>query len=158
MAMKKLIQETEITSISAAGEILNTTNSRVIQIPREPAFVKLYIEDLSNIYKLPKNSPELLYELLKKLDYEGLISLNSSNKKRICEQTGKALKTLDNFLSMLVDKDVFRRVDRGIFSPNPHLFGRGEWRDIYKRREAWLKVEYDDVGGKKVTSSLDSEI
>lgn len=155
MSNKKLVQETHTEMVDhSTGEITSEVNTKVIRIPSEPPYIKLYIEDLSNMYNLPKNSPDLLLELLKKLDYEGQISLNSSNKKIIAERAGKAVKTLDNFLGELVKKDIFRRIDTGLFAPNPHLFGRGEWREIYKRREAWLKVTYTEDGQRIVNSSL----
>lgn len=158
MNNKKLVQETHTVSVDhSTGEIKNEVKTNVVRIPSEPPYVKVYIEDLTNIYDLPKNSPSLLLELLKKLDYEGQISLNSANKKIIAERAGKAVKTLDNFLGELVKKDVFRRLGTGLFSPNPHLFGRGEWREIYKRREAWLKVTYTEDGQRIVNSSLNEE-
>jgi hypothetical protein len=158
MSSKKLVQETHQTTVDhSTGEVTSEVNSKVIRLPSEPPYIKLYIEDLSNMYNLPKNSPELLLELLKKLDYEGQISLNSSNKKIIAKKTNKAVKTLDNFLSELIKKDIFRRIDTGLFAPNPHLFGRGEWREIYKRREAWLKVTYKENGERVVNSSLNEE-
>ncbi|WP_318431521.1 replication/maintenance protein RepL [Photobacterium leiognathi] len=153
---KKLIQETIETSFDHdTGEVKQESNVRTFQIPQEPPFVKLYIEDLTSLYDLPKTSPSMLMELLKKLDYEGQVNLNAANKRQICERTGHAIKTLDNFLSQLVKHKIFRRIDRGVFVPNPHLFGRGEWREIHKRREAWLKVTYDENGERQVTSSLE---
>lgn len=155
---KKLIQETHTTHVDEkTGEVLSETNTKVVQLPTEPPFVKLYIEDLSSLYGLPKASPDLLYALIKKLDYEGQISLNAASKRQICEATGKAMKTLDNFLQLAVKKDIFRRVDTGIYAPNPHLFGRGEWREIHKKRGAWLKVSYNEKGEKEVESSFSSD-
>lgn len=152
---KKVIHELNFSTVDhQTGEVKTDAKVTTFQIPTEPPFVKLYIQDLSNLYELPRNSPELLFELLKKLDYEGMISLNSSNRKIICERTGKSEKTLANFLTTLVEHDIFRRISTGVYMPNPALFGRGEWREIHKRREMWLKVNYDEDGNKKITSSL----
>lgn len=150
-----MIQEVHVTSVDhKTGEVTSEVNSKVINLPTEPPFIKLYLTDVTHMYNLPRNSPDILLELLRKLDYEGMITLNSTTKKIICERTGKKMKTLDNFLGELVKKEVFRRVGAGLFSPNPHLFGRGEWRDIYKRREAWLMVEYKEDGTREIKSSL----
>ena len=151
---KKITKEVNLTQTNEHGEIIKQTEYNVVKIPSEPPYIKLYIEDLANIYQLPKSSPDLLLELLKKLDYEGLISLNHSNKKQIAQRAGKAVKTLNNFLQELLKKDIFRRVDTGVFKPNPHLFGKGEWREIYRRREAWLKVSYTENGERTIDSSL----
>lgn len=157
MATKKLIQETHTQTVDhATGEITEETNQKVISIGTEPPFVKLYIQDIESIYKLPDGTHRVLLELLKKLDYEGKISLNKTNKVAICEKIGwKTIASLDNYLSKhLVKKDIFRKEGTGVFIPNPHLFGRGKWPDIHKQREAWLKITYKKDGTKEIKSSL----
>lgn len=155
MKKKKRIYQKHIQRVKEnSGEVVDEYHEIMTQLPSEPLYIKLYIEDLSRLYFLPKSSPELLLELLKKLDYDGLIVLNATSKKMICARVRRSVKTLDNFLHALVKKDVFRRVGTGVFQPNPLLFGRGEWRDIYKRRKIWLIAQYDANGEKKIYSSL----
>ena len=156
MANKKLVQETYSERLNTeTGEIENQTSSKVYTFPKEPPYVKLYLEDIEKLYSLPKNSSAALYELLRKLDYDGLINLNSTAKAMICEKIGYKKQSLNNYLSKLVQSDVFRNIGRGVYKPNPHLFGRGEWKEIYKQREAWLKVKYNKDGTRTVESSFD---
>lgn len=155
MAMKRVVQQTEKVSTNhETGEVTSETKENVYTFPKEPPYVKLYLEDVEKIYGLPNSSSPVLYELLRKMDYDGLINLNSTVKNIICEKVGYKYQTLKNYLNTLVKTDVFRNVGRGVYQPNPNLFGKGDWREIYKQREAWLKVEYTKQGKRKVTSSL----
>lgn len=157
MATKRVVQQTERTTTDhETGEVKSETTENVYTFPKEPAYIKLYLEDLEKIYGLPNSSSPVLYELLRQMNYDGLINLNSTVKNIICEKVGYKYQTLKNYLNTLVKTDVFRNVGRGVYQPNPHLFGRGDWRDIYKQREAWLKVEYKE-GKRKVSSSLSCE-
>ena len=158
MSTKKITQITQTDIVDhTTGEVKSSEHARVINIPREPSYIKLYLDDIEKLYDLPSNSSTIVYELLKELNYNGLIPLNSTTKKMICEKVGYKLQSLNNYLTDLVKKDVFRKAGRGVFKPNPHLFGKGDWKDIYKMREAWLKVSYKEDGSKDVTSSFDEE-
>lgn len=160
MATKKLVQETHTQTVDhSTGEITQETNQKVVQLPSEPPFIKIYVEDIESLYKLPDGTHRVLLELLKKLDYEGKISLNKTNKLAICEKIGwKTVASLDNYLSKhLVKKDIFRKEGTGVYIPNPHLFGRGKWPKIQKEREAWLKVTYKKDGTKEIKGSLGEE-
>lgn len=155
MSTKRVVQQTEkITTDRQTGEVTSETRENVFTFPKEPPYVKLYLEDVEKIYGLPNSSSPVLYELLRKMDYDGLINLNSTVKNIICEKVGYKYQTLKNYLNTLVKTGVFRNIGRGVYQPNPHLFGRGDWREIYKQREAWLKVEYTAKGARKVSSSL----
>ena len=157
---KKIIQEVMTQTVDhSTGEITEESNHIISLIPSEPPFIKLYLEDIASLYKLPDGTHKVLLELLKKLDYEGKISLNKTNKIAICERIGwQSVASLDNYLSKhLVKKDVFRKEGTGVFIPNPHLFGKGKWQDVYKKREAWLNISYKKDGSKNITSSLNEE-
>jgi hypothetical protein len=156
MNNKKITHQTETTRVNhETGEVVSTETSNTINIRSEPPYIKLYLDDIEKLYSLPNNSSTVILELLKKLDYEGIISLNSTSKRKICEVVDYKIQTLNNYLGDLVKKDLFRREGRGCFRPNPHLFGKGDWSKISKERTGWLKVSYKDDGSKEVTSSMD---
>jgi hypothetical protein len=152
--MKKIVQQTLQQVVNeSTGEMIETTSEKIFNLPKEPPYIKLYLDDLASLYGLPSSGA--LFELLKQMNYEGMINLNSTIKKLICERVGfSTIQTLDNYLSKLVKSDVFRKSGRGVYNPNPSLFGRGDWKDICKLREAWLKVEYKANGSREVISSL----
>ena len=155
---KKIIQQNELREVNPdTGEITSHTENKVFTLPKEPPYIKMYLEDLERLYKLPTASSPVLYELLRQMNYDGLINLNASVKKRICEKVNYKKQSLDNYLSALIKAGVFRRADRGVYQPDPHLFGKGDWMSIYKQREAWLNVSYSSSGKRVITSSLSSE-
>jgi hypothetical protein len=150
---KKILRRESQTVVSEGGVVKSHTRKTVIQFPKEPPFIKLYLDDVNRLYELPNNSTALLYELIKRLDYDGFITLNSTTKKMIGQRAGVSTGHIDNYLSKLVKKDIFRREGRGTYAPNPDIFGRGDWREIYKKRSAWLKVSYGE-NGRKLNSSF----
>lgn len=155
--MKKIIQQSEVTQVDEDGVVTAQTHNKVSYLPKEPPYIKMYLEDLERLYKLPSSSSPVLYELLRQMNYDGVINLNAAVKKRICEKVNYKKQSLDNYLSKLVTVGVFRKADRGVYQPDPHLFGKGDWMSIYKQREAWLKVEYTNNGERVVKSSLGEE-
>ena len=119
------------------GEIVQT--EREIQIPKEPDFVKLYLNDLVLLKDIPQWVSGILYSLLKHMNYQNEIILNSSIKKRIAADLGIVPKTIDNALVAFVKKNILMRQDIGVYKANPYLFGKGDWSNIRKIR---LQVEY----------------
>ena len=126
------------------GEIKETEQTNVIRLPREPAYVKMYIEDLSKILDLSHCSRTLVYALLRQMNYEGIITLNASARQRIADYLKITEQTVRNKLTELCKKGVLKRLNRGEYEMNPHLFAKGDWVDIHKRREKFqLTIEYD---------------
>ncbi|MGH1462735.1 MAG: replication/maintenance protein RepL [Neptuniibacter sp.] len=155
MSSKKIISQKSVETVDReTGEVKEEKKVTVYSVPKEPAYIKLYLEDIGKLYELPNNSSSLLYELLRRMDYDGFISLNSTNKKMICKKTGYKVQSLDNYLQNLIKNKLFVREGRGVFKPDPHLFGKGEWSEIHKRREAWIKVSYSADGDRSVQGGL----
>jgi predicted transcriptional regulator len=142
--MAKIIQTTEQIDYTT-GEVKERTIVRSFR-GEEPSYIKLYLADISYLYELPTTSGDLMFELLNYVTYGTQeIILNTAAKKRIAEETGMALKTVNNRLSMLVSKGIIARKDPGVYQLNPYLFGKGDWKTIKKLRDTnlHLKIEYD---------------
>ncbi|GGX51462.1 replication/maintenance protein RepL [Saccharospirillum salsuginis] len=155
---KKVVRSIEKQTINEeTGEVKQSSRENIVHFPSEPPYVKLYLEDIEYLYQLSKNSHRVLFELIKRMDYEGLVVLNSSIKKVISSRVGyRTVASLDNYISKeLIKKGIFKRVDTGVYQPNPNLFGRGEWKDIKKKRDGWIKIDYKD-GERVIKSSLSS--
>ena len=88
----------------------------------------------------------IIFELLKKLDYDGHINLNITVKRKIIKSIGWTnVGSLDNYISKhLINKGIFKKIGTGVFEPDPNLFGRGDWKDIHQRREGWMKFSYEN--------------
>ncbi len=142
--MAKLVYQGEKTTVDKnTGEVLKEENSKVVKIPSEPSFIKLYVEDISKLYNLPRGTDKLLFELLKHMSYEGQICLNSGMKRIISEKLNiQNTRTIDNNLSKFVKAKILDRVETGVYIANPNLFGKGSWSDIYKLRTLWVKRTY----------------
>jgi hypothetical protein len=138
--MEDLTQTRKITSVEEVYEDgVLTRQRRNSRIAKEPHFVKLYLKDLAHLRELPGWVSGVLYELIKKMDYNNEIVLNSTIKNRIANNLGVVPKTIDNALSKFVQKNILFRQDKGIYLANPYLFGKGLWEDIEEIR---MKVTY----------------
>ena len=155
---KKIVQQSEIIKTDVSGEIMQTTRTNVYVLPKEPPYIKFYLQDIEKLYSLPGGSHRVIFALLKKLDFEGDINLNISVKRKIVASMGwKTVASLDNYISKYLMKNgIFTRIDVGVYAPNPNLFGCGGWEDIYKRRTGWIKISYNGQG-KKVTTNFTRE-
>lgn len=155
---KSVYQETKQTVDHSTGEITSEENTNVIRIPSEPAFIKLYLEDISRLYKLPSGTDKLLLELIKRMNYEGKIYVNAGLKKEIMSELGITnIRSINNNLSKFCKADVLARVGQGTYMANPNLFGKGSWADIQKLRNAWIKLSYTKDGEKVIRTSLGLE-
>lgn len=143
----------------ATGEVKSSTSEKVIQMPAEPEYIKLYLDDINKIFDLPNHS--ILYEIMKKMDYDGLITLSKFTKDQICQKLGLKPQTLSNYLQDLKKKDILQPVGRGTFMPNPNLFGKGTWKEIYSRRKKYteikLQISYKADGTKEIQTSFKEE-
>lgn len=154
---KNIYQETVTTVDMQTGEISAVEKTNVVKLPSEPAYVKLYLDDIQKLYDLPNNT--ILYELLKRMNYEGEVVLNSSEKKKIAAKLAINVQTIDNYLTKLKSKDLFKSVEKGTYIPNPNLFGKGEWLKVLDRRKKYdsikLNVTYTENGLRSVNTEFD---
>lgn len=129
------------TVIDENGVVKNT--DRVYRFKsEEPNYIKLYLEDISYFYEIPKSSSDLVYELFNYVTYNTHeIIINMSIKKKIALILKTSVSTIDNNLTKLVKKGIISRVDKGVFILNPYLFGKGDWKSIKELRDRDLHLE-----------------
>ena len=126
------------------GKITKEKSTNVVRIPREPPYIKLYIDDLAKLLELTSGCRSLLYGLVKKMDYEGIITLTKSSRERLAEQIGVKEKAVRNQITTLCKKGILRRIGTGEYEANPHLFAKGDWAEINKRRKKFkLTINYN---------------
>lgn len=157
-----LIQGIEVVD-GLTGEVLEkeTTTSYTRELPSEPAYIKLYLEDVLYLSNMEPSQSGLVYALLQKMNYDCQIVINPAIRRQIANQLNIKVSTLNNNISKLVKGEVIERIDSGIYRANPYLFGRGNWKDINKLR---LEVDYNIKGrtfksiinGKKKTQGDDN--
>lgn len=132
------------------GELLQLEHSEGIRTiyKQEPPYIKLYIQDILYMQDMPKGLTNVMYALLENAMYadKGLrIYLPTGLKKELIAKIGTTKAAFDNALSKLCKGQIIRREDVGVYSLNPHFFGRGEWKDIEKIRATW---DYDAIKGR----------
>lgn len=151
MQHKKIRFQETTQVVDENGMVKQQQQTNIVQFPNEPPFIKLYIEDLTAILKLPNGTKDLLHSLLMKMDYENIVTLTSRSKKEIAERVGIKIQTFDNYLRKLVDAEVFKRIGRGEYKVNPNLFARGDWGNISRQRDEWmLKITYTSNGTRRI--------
>ena len=137
MEKKKIVMQVEEVD-RETGEVLKTQHTYTI--PKEPDYVKLYLDTLgtfTNNEGLDKSLNDLLLETLKRMTYateEQVVIMNSYIKKAIAEECGKSVKRLEQALTIWVKEKIMIRVGRGVYKVNPYIFGKGDWREIYNIR------------------------
>lgn len=144
---KRIVRESVTVTVDhKTGEITEETTRNEYKVPKEPDFIKLYIDDLSYILKLPNN--DVLTCLLMRMDYFGQVTLVKASVDEICKIAN--LKNSTYFYSLLkkyIDKDILIKKAKGIYLFNPYYFARGKWEDIQKIR---LSIDYTPEFGRKI--------
>jgi len=140
MDTRKLVREKEEVTIDySTGEITKNINTAVGFAEAEPDFVKLYLKDILYLKDLPKGLNAVLYNLIRQMNYDNEIVINSGIKRKIAIATGLAFNTINGAISDFVKGKILIRIDVGIYKINPYLFGKGRWEDIKKIRST---IEY----------------
>lgn len=148
---RKTVYSEVRTTLDEQGSVVEQQKTQVIQFPSEPPFIKIYISDLTRILGLPLGVQSLLTALISKMDYENVITLTSRKKQEIAAKVNIKIQTFDNYLLKMVESGILRRIGRGEYQANPEYFSRGEWSEIYRRREDWqLTITYKPNGDRIV--------
>ena len=156
---KKILSQTVSTVTDLrTGEAVQQTETNVFRIPIEPPYVKLYLDDLCQLIKVPDAQKALLLALLRRLDFEGYIILSARARKDIAAGLGIADQTFRNRLNDLCKAGVLSRISTNEYQANPHYFARGEWKAICARREAFrVEITYSDKGRTIKTNKVEEQ-
>jgi hypothetical protein len=103
---------------------------------------------------IPKQKSDIMYLLLKKMNYDNEITIVYAHKEEISERLSCSIINIDKTLRILCDKGILRRKHRGVYEANPYLFGKGRWEDIEALR---LQIEYKKGGDKRIIGVFDEE-
>lgn len=124
--------------------VIHSTEEASQKVPKEPNFIKLYLQDISVLKGLQSGYKDILYMLLCLMKYDNYIfSVSKYDKEQIIKNLGlNSVQQVDNAIQKLkkagiilavVDKD--GKVQRGTFEFNPYLFGKGNWVKNYDTRD-----------------------
>ncbi len=149
--MPTIKQSVETSVLNEQGEFVSKRANKTLSWGSEPAYIKLYLQDVLYLSDMPTKHSAVLYELLKRASYAGdkdgmQVIINASLKRRIAEALGlKNVGSISNAITDFVKGKILYRADVGMYNFNPYLFGKGDWQDISRLR---LEINYDDIKGK----------
>ena len=162
---RKVIKELQRTDVVDAetGEVKSSNEvRRTFSVSKEPAFVKMYLDDLGMLHGLSRSNISVLHSLLKHMNFADddipqAVLVNSFLKKQILMENPNLnhTQTVTNSISELKKAGILEELGRGAYRFNPFLFGRGEWKDIEKLREIKVTLVYDETGK---SMSVDSKV
>jgi hypothetical protein len=116
--------------INVNGEVSNKETVTKLKVPREPEFIKLYLKGLLALEHIPTGLNRILYEILKRMGYDNLIVINAGVKRLFEKQLNCSVHTVNKAIHQFTKSEILIRKDTGIYLINPHIFGKGEWKNI----------------------------
>jgi hypothetical protein len=155
---KRKVTQTNIveTVDIRTGEIeLNTVQSQSFLIDREPDYVKLYLADVTRLKDIPAGMNKVLFELMKSINYNGIIMAYKPVKDLMCLNMGISVNYLNKCIDEFHRKGILIRYARGVYIADPNLFAKGSWKDIQNLR---LVIEYNIDGTKTLKSNVSDEM
>ena len=141
------------TIIDEEGVIKQREEDLTINWGREPNYIKLYLDTVLYLKDLPKGLNTVLYALLKRMSYGNQLVLNAALKRQIAKEIELSVSSINNAITKFVKGELLERIDTGLYRVNPHIFGKGEWKDIAKIR---LEVRFDSEG-KTIMSEIEKK-
>ena len=154
---KTIYQEEIIVTDVESGLTRATQETNIVRMPSEPAFIKMYIDDLSYFIGLKERHRDLVLELIKKLDFEGMVTLTPRTRGLIANNLKISDQSFRNYLSEVVKTGLFKRISHNEFEVNPYYFARGDWQSVYHRRKDFvMEIRYTSKG-RKVTSRAEEK-
>jgi hypothetical protein len=143
-------QTTHINHLT--GEVLKnqTFIAREEKLPSEPAYIKLYTDDLGNLYDLSPLAKNVLLKLMTMTDYEGEILLPKGKREQFSTELKTTIGSINNAITEILKSGLISRDgsrNSGVYILNPTYMAKGKWRDIYKKRQSFkITITYKDKG------------
>jgi len=155
MKKKMFVREvTEITNLED-GEVIQSTKQDVAMFEKEPPYVKVYLEDIGRLNGLNGAEQKLVNELVFNMGYNNIVPSYKPVKEMIAAKIGVAYNTLETAIKELYKKGILIRKARGLYIMDPHLFGRGSWKDVQKIR---MVIDYNPDGTKTINTEISKQL
>lgn len=126
-----------VTVNEKTGEVKGLEAVYVSKAQNEPAYVKLYLDGIEELYKMRSCCWPVLIWIVKRMGYangEQVFEFGAPMRRRAGEVLQLSVWRINHALSDLVESGALLRVERGLYQLNPMIFGRGEWKEIAKLR------------------------
>lgn len=154
-----LYQETTHVTDSETGEVKSSQTTTKRKIEAEPPFVKLYIDDVCALNHIPKSQKDVFHYLIKKLDYDGYITISTRYRTLMAKELGVKTQSIANKIQELAKSGLISVEGKNEYKVNPYFFGRGAWVDILNERQNGsfsMTIKYK--AGKREISTKTEEV
>lgn len=152
MVTQMKLERVETQVDGESGEILARTVStvEVKTLPREPDYIKMYIDDIGRLHGLKPQTREVLLYVAAASGYDGIATISARRKASIAQTIGTTVHVVSNSLTECVRAGVLRRVAQGEYEPDPALFARGSWAEIRERRASFMAAVIYGPSGRQI--------
>ena len=150
-------QEIKTTADINTGEVVTVETNKIVKIPSEPPYVKMYLDDVCLLANIPSGAKDVLLFLVRKIDFDGYITISSRFRINICEALNIKNQTLSNKIQSLCKSGLIKTIGKNEYRANPQFFAKGSWQDIYKRRakeDFVLTIKYKNNGQKEINTQI----
>lgn len=125
------------------GEILESTRIVTFTPEAEPEFIKFYLKDIERLNELPRGTSNILYLILRYMNYENQIVISKYQREEIARKLNLKQNTIDHTITALIKGGIISKIANCTYIANPDLFGKGKWSQVKKLR---LAIEYNPDG------------
>lgn len=150
----RITKETR-TIINTSAEVLNVEQHLSIPVGEEPAYYKVYMQDISAVLGLEPAEQVVFRACCANMTFGNRIFLIKRTKMYLEQQTGYKFNTIRATITKLVKKNLLFREDTSTYIVNPNFAARGKWEDIKALR---LVIDYSAQGRnievKKITNKV----
>lgn len=138
------IIKTDIDGIVVSDETTMSNTIRIVE--KEPAYMKLYLDDLALLRQLSKMENLILHEIFKITQYNtNRVILNKFYREEIARKLEIKDQTIRNAISKLSKLNLLIKQGTGVYILNPNHFGIGDWSSLKGLR---MTIEYTNEGKK----------
>lgn len=149
------LQTIETINTDENGVQINSVQQNVSSFEKEPAYVKVYLEDIGRLNGLNPSEQKLINELVFNMGYNNVVPSYKPIKQAIASKLGVSYNTVNEAIKSLHKKGILIRKARGFYIMDPNIFGRGSWKDVKKIR---MTIEYDENGTKKINTEVSKQL
>ena len=136
---------------TTTGEVISSTSQQVSLFEKEPPYVKVYLEDIGRLNNLNASEQRVVNELVFNMGFNNVVPSYKPVKELIAQKLGMQYNTLDKAIKELHKKGILIRKARGLYIMDPHIFGRGSWKDVSKIR---MTIDYLPDGSKAINTEI----
>jgi len=129
------------------GELVERESEYLYHSNIEDSFIKMYIERLGHLARLPHGVITCFIAIVSKSSYTIIVYLLKDDKEKIYKEFGITQSLMEKSVNLLTKHEFLIRLSQGKYLINPNYFARGSWSDIRKVR---LQLDFTEDGERQI--------